>query len=245
MTFSVLTCVLGEPAALEATRDSLLPFLSPGVTWTLKFAANSSAEFIARFAHRHVFCHQSSDSSVYDAMNQGLAHMAADFYCVLGAGDLIEGAGLQQLLTRLAQAPAPTACFAPLVYAQSGVVWTPAPQELPVRMSCPHPGVVLGVQGSRDVGGFDLGYKIAGDYDLISRYVRRFGFGETQSLPLVRFAGGGLSDVRAFEGTLEEELIRMRVWQSHEYAVQARLLRRTTLITTSLLDQVAQLHSPR
>lgn len=243
MLFSVLTCVLGAPDALEATRVSLLPHLSPQVSWTLKFAANTPAEFIAHFEHPHVHCLQSRDTSVYDAMNQGLHGMEADYYCVLGAGDTLQADGLQQLLQRLAQPDAPAACFAPIVYAGSGTVWTPSPHELPVRMSCPHPGAVLGVGRSREAGGFDPGYKIAGDYDLISRYVRRFGFGENLTQPLVRFAGGGLSDTRAFEGTLEEELIRMRIWKAHEYAVHARLMRRSALIACSLFDQVAQLHS--
>ena len=243
MLFSVLTCVLGAPDALEATRDSLLPYLSPQVSWTLKFAANTPAEFIARFEHPHVHCLQSRDTSVYDAMNQGLHGMEADFYCVLGAGDTLEADGLQQLLQRLAQPDAPAACFAPIVYAGSGTVWTPSPHELPVRMSCPHPGAVLRIDRSRELGGFDARYQIAADYDHLSRYVRAFGGGQTESAPLVRFAGGGMSEVRAFEGTLEEELIRMRVWKSHEYAVYARLMQRTATVAVSLFDQVARMHS--
>lgn len=243
MTLSVLTCVLGEPESLTQTYDSLKPLLCNAFTWTLKFAANSSAEFINRFEREYVKCHSAEDRSIYQAMNQGLEHMQADHYVVLGAGDEIIPAGLEVLQSALTASPDLSSAFAPIVWRDQGTVWQPVPAEIPVRMSCPHPGTVLRVDHSRALGGFDSSYRIAADYDHICRYVREHGVGPTLSTPLVRFAGGGMSEVRAFEGTLEEELIRMRVWKSHEFAVQSRLLRRIAQLSGSLLDQLAQVHA--
>lgn len=243
MRISILTCVLGEPEALIQTLESLRPLLSPDISWTLKFASSSSKSFISQFEIEYVFCHQQDDRSIYQAMNQGIEIMESDYYFVIGAGDEVDAAGLAEALFALKNKETTTALFAPILWREHGTVWTPNPSELPVRMACPHPGAILRVDYSKAIGGFDAGYRIAADYDHLSRYVRQYGFGKTLSASLVTFAGGGMSEVRAFEGTLEEELIRMRVWKSHEYAVQARLLRRTASIASSLFDQVARLHA--
>lgn len=243
MHLSILTCVLGTPESLHQTFASLKPLLSPRLTWTLKFAATTPEDFQRQFASDHVVCHSLADRSIYEAMTQGLERMEADYYFVLGAGDQVNAAGLQEVLATLDSGAAPEALFCPIIWSDLGVVWAPNPAELPVRMACPHPGAVLRRDRSLAIGGFDPGYRIAADYDHLSRYVRAHGMGQTLPTPLALFAGGGMSEVRAFEGTLEEELIRMRVWKSHEYAVHARLLKRSTQIATSLFDQVAQLHS--
>lgn len=242
MSLSVLTVVLGNPDALTATFSSLKPFLSPDFFWTLKFSSSTSNEFLSQFEHPFVAIHQGPDCSIYDAMNQGLKHIPTSHYFVLGAGDTVLASGLNRLVSlRLAQQNFGP-IFAPIIWSDSGFVLAPMPNDLSIRMSCPHPGAILSVEKSLEVGGFDTGYKIAADYDHLCRYVKAYGAGLTLDAPLVQFAGGGMSEVRAFEGALEEELIRMRVWNSHEYAVHARILRRTTLIASSLFDQVAQLH---
>jgi hypothetical protein len=243
MSLSVLTCVLGKPEVLHATFSSLKPFLSPDFFWTLKFSSSTPDEFVSQFEHPFVTIRQGPDRSIYDAMNQGLQHVPTTHYFVLGAGDTVLSSGLDKLISLRLSPKDTDPVFTPIVWSHSGVVWVPFSGELSTRMSCPHPGAVLSVEKSREIGGFDTGYRIAADYDHLSRYVKAYGTGTTLDAPLVQFAGGGMSEVRAFEGTLEEELIRIRVWNSHEYAVHARLLRRTTLIASSLFDQVAQLHT--
>lgn len=242
MSLSVLTCVLGKPDSLHETFSSLKPFLSPEFFWTLKFSSSTPSDFVSHFTHPFVAIHQEPDRSIYEAMNQGLEKIISSHYFVLGAGDTVITSGLNQLISLNLTQRDIGPIFAPILWSDRLAVWTPMSGDLSVRMSCPHPGAVLSAGKSREIGGFDTGYKIASDYDHLSRYVKAYGVGETLGTPLVQFAGGGMSEVRAFEGTLEEELIRMRVWHSHEYAVHSRLLKRSALIASSLFDQVAQLH---
>jgi hypothetical protein len=244
MKLSILTCVLGEPEALIRTFESVAPFLGPNLGWTVKFSTDSSEVFIERFRNIYVSCHRSSDVSLYDAMNQGLELLNSDYYFVIGAGDEIVPTGVQCLLADMASNTDQAAYFAPVLSSSHGL-YLPAPSELRTRMSCPHPGAVLNSNKSREIGGYDFGYKIAADYDHLCRYVQKFGTGMVTNMPLVNFAAGGMSEVRAFEGALEEELIRMRVWRSHEFAVKARLLRTFSMVAASLFDQVAQLHTPK
>ena len=228
MTLSVLTCVLGDPEPLQATFDSLKPWLGPGFTWTLKFSDTSSEAFVRRFEGPHVHILKTRDRSLYEAMNQGLSHLASERYLVLGAGDTLLQDGMRALMELPAPGPDdPRARFAPVFLEALRTVAQPDPAEMPVRMACPHPGAILSVARSRAIGGFDRHYRIAADYDHLSRYVRQFGPGEVLRIPpLVRFAAGGMSQQHGFEGMLEEELIRKRIWKAQDSDVLLRFQQR-------------------
>lgn len=67
-------------------------------------------------------------------------------------------------------------------------------------------------------------YEIASDYDHLCRYTNAFRNCLVSRTVMTNFKGGGLSEIRSFEGALEEELIRMRIFKSKELAVRSRLL---------------------
>jgi hypothetical protein len=238
-TVSILTCVLGEQPEVFRTQDSLQSHLSPSFRWVIKFTEGVSDAFLARLARPYITCHRQLDRGLYDAMNQGLALLDTDYYFVLGAGDQLHAPGAQALLPLLASAQLEPAYFAALIHTAQRSVLMPAPEEIHSRMACPHPSSVLRVDNSRKIGGFDERYMIASDYDHLCRYVHQFGRGRTIAEPLVLYAGGGLSERRALEGMLEEELIRLRIWQSGDLVTQARLLVRAAGYAASVLNHVS------
>lgn len=229
MTISILTCVLGDPDALHATSASLKPWLGPSLSWTIKFSETSTDAFVRSFAGSHVEVVRRADRSVYDAMNQGLELLRADRYFVIGAGDTVTEPGMRRMTDLLAgDALDHSAFLAPILLEASNRVFAPQPDTLRVRMSCPHPGAILEVAKSRAIGGFDTTYRVAADYDHLSRYVLRFGPPRVLDMPpLVSFAAGGISERQSLEGYLEEELIRKRVWKAPDLAVHGRMLERS------------------
>jgi glycosyltransferase len=229
MRISVLTCVTGEPESLERTRESLRPFLNPAFKWIIKFSGASSPDFIRRFESAHTEITQREDKSLYEAMNQGLELLRTELYFVIGAGDRILPEG-GKALSRLqgGNGLSQTANFAPAFLEASKQVFAARPGEISRRMSCPHPGAILNVANSRDIGGFDTSYRIASDYDHLSRYLLRFPRHEVLDVPpIVSCSAGGISEIRALEGYLEEELIRKRVWKATDLATYGRILERS------------------
>lgn len=238
-TLSIFTCVIGEPAVLRDTATSISPWLSEHINWIIKFSDKTSKQFVDGFSGAHIKIHQAADSSLYDALNQCLTLSQNDYYMVLGAGDKLIPAGaasINKLLTNNAlSAPA---YHAPLFLEFGSHTFHPNPGELKYRMSCPHPSSLLKVSNSIAIGGFDTSYKIAADYDHLSRYSITFGSGEILNTPPpVSYLGGGISDVRALESYLEATLIRQRVWNASDIQIFGDLLKYTA---TTISDTIAQ-----
>lgn len=155
--------------------------------------------------HRHAALRWTSepDAGIYDAMNKGLAAADGDYVWFLNADDMVAdpqalGALLAELRSREADVvlcdvdmvdPADTGRVLRRFAARSrwprfGLGWHP-----------PHPGFVARRRLLRDVGGFDLGYRIAADYDLMLRVLDRPAV-RVVDLPrtLTHMRAGGLSN---------------------------------------------------
>lgn len=228
-TISILTCVLGEPQALRVTADSIKPYLSDRINWIIKFSDKSDKKFVESFAGKHINIYQKKDSSLYDALNQCLESCDGDYYIVLGAGDTILPDGMRVLLEMLnAGSMTGVSYHAPILFNSTGAISNPNPGALKHFMSCPHPSSLYKVKNSLAINGFDSSYRIAADYDHMSRYALTFGEGLLiNSPPLVSFMGGGLSDIRALESHLEATLVRMRVWKTPDIRIYGDLLHET------------------
>lgn len=238
-TLSIFTCVIGEPAVLRDTAASISPWLSQHINWIIKFSDKTSKQFVDGFSGAHIKTYQAADSSLYDALNQCLTLSESDYYMVLGAGDKLipdGAASINNLLTNNAlSAPA---YHAPLFLEFGNHTFHPNPSELKYRMSCPHPSSLLKVSNSIAIGGFDTSYKIAADYDHLSRYSITFGNGQILNTPPpVSYLGGGMSDVRALESYLEATLIRQRVWNTSDIQIFGDLLKYTA---TTISDTITQ-----
>lgn len=145
---------------------------------------------------------------------------------VLGAGDMLLPGGMDALCLMLAEGGLLAPSYhAPILFSQTSAVSEPQPQAMKNFMSCAHPTSLLRVKNSLAIGGYDARYQIAADYDHMSRYAIAHGYGDVLNIPpLVSFMGGGLSDVRALEGYIEENLVRIRVWNTPDIRILGDLL---------------------
>lgn len=225
-TISIISCVTGEPESLRKTAESIKPHLSGRLNWIIKFSDKSAKGFVEGFKASHIHVYQQADSSLYEAINQSLKLCNSEFYMVLGAGDMLLPEGMEELRARIdSNSLCAPSYHAPVLFAATGAVSMPQPDAIKYFMSCSHPSSLLKVKNSIAINGFNLDYQIASDYDHLSRYAIAFGMGEALNIPpLVSFMGGGLSDVRALEGYIEENLIRIRVWKTPDIRITGDLL---------------------
>jgi hypothetical protein len=224
---TIVTGALNGDPNLSISATSILPQIKPGkVNWLIK---NSTSELNGCLADYRscagVEIVAQNDSSLYQGLNQALEHIDGGYFMVLGAGDSLCANAADFILACLTENPNLDSFYFAVQLAKSGQILQPRPPEITHRMACPHPGAVLSVSNARALGGFDERYQIAADYDLLCRYLFKHSASGWSDHIAVNYMGGGISETRAIEGFLEEELIRSRVFKSPKIAVCDRSLR--------------------
>jgi len=156
-------------------------------------------------SHRgpHVRMISERDRGVYDAMNKGLFHARGDIIGFLNADDLYSD---QQVLSDIAEKfsdPRIDAVFGDLDYVTTDLkrvvrCWRSrpfSPGDFGRGWLPPHPTLFIRRSVYQRLGGFDLSYGTAADFDLMNRFFTR---GRLRSVhiprTLVRMRVGGLSN---------------------------------------------------
>jgi hypothetical protein len=244
-TLTIVTAALNCDENISISAKSILPQIKSGkVNWLIK---NSTSKFNGCLADYRNFpgikLIAQSDSSLYQGLNQALEHIDDGYFMVLGAGDSLSTDAADFISKCLIENPNLESFYFAVQLAKTGQVLLPRPPEIMHRMACPHPGAVLSVQKARALGGFDERYQIAADYDLLCRYLVKHSASGWVDHTVVNYLGGGISETRAIEGFLEEELIRSRVFKSPQIAVCERSLHYFASVKHTLQHLKAN-HSP-
>lgn len=224
MNISIITVVKEDTDDLFVTWNSIFPFLSNKFKWIIKYSSICSAEFIEKMPkNNNLIKVQSSDRSLYDAINQSLEICETDYYMVIGAGDFLSSS-FNEILDDLSHNQGREAYFYGCNLLRGSNNLYPDFNQINTRMSCPHPSSILKVSNSLSIGGYSSSYYIASDYEHLCNYIKNYTNLYQSNLIAVMFMGGGISDKRALEGMLEEELIRIRIFGSTPFGVYGRLL---------------------
>jgi hypothetical protein len=208
---SVITALKGVDVDIEETAASL-PVELGDVEWLIKSDLGFVDQRLAKFARsENVRIIASADRSLYQALNQALAIARGRYFIVLGSGDLLREGSIPRLIETVRTADN-QACsvFFPVFMRAHGKVFAARPQLLHTGMTTPHPGAVLVTQNALQIGGFDERYRIASDYDLLCRYIKRWPRAIISDQVIVDFKGGGISDVLSAESSIEAALVRQR-----------------------------------
>ena len=209
---AVITPLLNSNVIVRETYESLAPQLSADLCWFVKNSCVDSANVLNFLKEQqHISYVEQPDSSLYEALNQALGLVDADFYVVLGAGARLPAHAASVLLACIAQFTANHAFFFAAKRYPIDLTFLPRPEFLTAFMSTPHPGALLKVENSIEIGGYDVRYKIAADYDHLCRYTQRFPICGKNDFVLTNYLGGGISESRQLEGYIESSLVRLRV----------------------------------
>lgn len=155
-----------------------------------------------------------SDSGLYDAMNKGLATARGTYVEFLGADDRLAPGALAAVAAALAVEPPPhIVCGSTRVIGPHGT-WGEAPRKvlrrgLAQRAPSRHQSIFTRREDLAALGGFDLRYRIAADYDL---YLRLLDAGASEALigdQLSEFRLGGASSVSAWDTARDYRDVRI------------------------------------
>jgi hypothetical protein len=240
LTIVIVSLDIGAP--LAKTVDSCLPILSDQVKLLIKlkerYGINSTniAQLLGQSPHIKVV--RSVDNGIYQGMNQALQRLRTGFVLFLGAGDVVYPDKFGSALDALGRFDAIPVHFFPTIMASWPGTWFPQPEAMSRRMACPHAGSIIRVELLAELGGFDVRYSIAADYELLSRVlIAGIPYRVHQNPPFVGCSGGGISETRFLEAHLEEELARIRVWRGGYHDALNRLKVYLNSIAFKLLER--------
>lgn len=163
------------------------------------------------------------DQGIYDAMNKGLRLASGDFVGFLNADDMFASRSVLAAIAHEAAAPArPDAIYGDLQYVATQpphqIVrhWRSGPYS-PARLGFgwmpPHPTFYLRRSRLEAIGEFDIGFRIAADYDFMLRCLNQPDFRVAYiSEVLVRMRTGGASNrsLKALARKTTEDLTALR-----------------------------------
>jgi len=203
---SVITAVYNSQNVLQ---DALLSSLSqsyPHVERIIMDGASSDGTMalVNRYSDQLDVIVSELDSGMYDALNKGIACARGDVVGFLHADDVYADSGV---LARVAAAfadPEVDAVYGDLVYVRrnnpSQILryWKAGeytPEKLKHGWMPPHPTFYVRRSVYEQLGGFDLSYRIAADYDCMLRFLSR-GALRCMYIPevLVKMRAGGVSN---------------------------------------------------
>lgn len=147
---------------------------------------------------------QKGISGVYQAINQGLKHVQAEYVVVLSANDSLDLESFSKVTDSLNQSKGWDAVFAKVeMVNKNGRVMrsydVPSRRFLAQFLAifgwmAPHPGTFYRSEIIRSLGGYSESFKICGDFDLFWRFMQLHPRVTTLDAVVVRMSTGGLSN---------------------------------------------------
>lgn len=155
------------------------------------------------------------DQGAYDAMNRGVDAATGEFIVVLNSDDLFHDADVFHKLDQMQYLQNLEFIASPVLYTGSSGQTTRRVSRgfsrVLLTMPFGYSGLVMRRKLFLDLGGFDLNFKIASDYDLVLRMLLAGAKGGVLKTAFVTFAEGGLSaDISALDA--EKVSIWMKIY---------------------------------
>ena len=226
MRISIITVAYNSASTIGDTLKSIAAQTHPDIEYIVIDGASKDGTLDLVRAHgtRVAKLVSEPDRGIYDAMNKGLALATGDFVGFLNGDDMLASPDVVAQIARAAADPGVDAVCGDLVYVRQDdptqVVryWRCGeftPSRLRFGWMPPHPTLYVRRSRLAGFGAFDLGLRIAADYDFMLRYLGRSGT-RVAYVPqvLVRMRTGGASN-RSLRALLKKSREDLRALQQN------------------------------
>lgn len=205
MKISIITSVFNNEINIEETINSVLSQTYPNIEYIIVDGASTDGtlEIINRYKDRVIVISE-QDNGIYDGLNKGIALATGDVIGFLHSDDLYQDIHVIEKVAMAFLKNDVDSVYGDLVYVKKNDTkkvtryWKSGEFSI-LRLSQgwmpPHPTLYIKRHIYEQYGFFDTSFKIAGDYDLMLRFLGKH-LMSTFYIPsiLVRMRGGGESN---------------------------------------------------
>ena len=190
MKFSIITVVLNNKETTQDAMNSVLSQEYNNLEYIIVDGASTDGtvevikKVVKRFPERNIKFISEKDDGIYDAMNKGIRLATGEVVGLLNGDDVYNGKTVLKKVADVFANPSVDSCYADLVYVDKhnlnkvirywkscdyqdglfGKGWAP-----------PHPTFFVRKKVYEEYGIFDLDYKLAADFELIVRFLGKYG----------------------------------------------------------------------
>jgi glycosyltransferase involved in cell wall biosynthesis len=180
MKISVVTVCFNAAGTIEDTLRSVAEQNYPNVEHLVIDGGSTDAtrDIVRRFSRSVSKFHSGSDQGIYDAMNIGLGMATGDFVMFLNADDRYANPGSISAMANGLRCSGAQTAYADISYVAADDPsrrlrrWRSGEYRrgaFAAGWAPPHPAFVASRSVLRNLGGFDLRYRLAADFDLMMR----------------------------------------------------------------------------
>jgi glycosyltransferase involved in cell wall biosynthesis len=214
---TVITVVFNAAGVIQRTLDSVQQQRYKNIEHIVidGGSTDGTVEIIRQARARLGFWSSRPDSGIYQAMNQGLAEAKGDLVGMLNAGDSYPPDAIADMVDAWRDSPQGDVYHGNvcLVARRGGYQQILLPdidyRLLALKMTLNHPGSFVSRNAYLQYGNYDEKYKIAGDFDLFSRFYLKGASFRYLDRTMAIMSEGGISQARARDSASECHAIRI------------------------------------
>jgi glycosyltransferase len=225
MKISVITATYNCGKTLRTTLESMAAQTHPDIEHLVidGGSRDDTMDLVKGWTAHPIIWESGKDKGIYDALNKGIAKASGEIVGFLHADDVLQDAQVLEKIARAFDDAEVQAVYGDLVYvAQDNLdqvirTWRSGPFQVGLLRQGwmpPHPTFYVRRSLYERLGGFDLQYRIAADYDNMLRMLRgESGQGiRAAYIPevLVRMRTGGISN-RSLRNILQKSGEDLRI----------------------------------
>jgi len=245
MKISIITVVYNNEKTIKDAIESVLSQTYNDIEYIIidGNSKDKTVEIINKFKNQLGYFVSEPDKGLYDAMNKGIKIAKGDIIGILNSDDLYQDSNvISEVMDFFQRDKALDILYGNLVYVKSdntnNVVrnWKSKSYynnffehaNVP-----PHPSLFVKKGVYNDAGMFDLEFKIAADYELMLRILKRHNFKSIYiDRLIVRMRLGGASN-GSFLGIIKQNQEVLRAWEKNAlsspfYLMPLRILKKTS-----------------
>lgn len=205
MTISIITATYNSSATIKDTLESIRKQNYPNIEHLIIDGASkdNTLEIVHQYSHVSL-CISEKDKGIYDAMNKGIGLAKGDIIGILNSDDFYAN---NEVLDKVARTFEETSCdavYGDLQYVDAANtdrvvrLWKSGhyhPGDFKWGWMPPHPSFFVRKELYEKFGNFNLYMKTAADYELMLRFIHKYG-AKLAYLPevLVKMRTGGASN---------------------------------------------------
>lgn len=224
---SIITVSFNSRKTIRETIESVISIKDSSIEYIVidGDSRDGTQEIVREYwAHVDHFVSE-KDQGIFDAMNKGL-FLAQGQYCLfLNSDDYLQTSDFPRILERLRKGTCEWLFGNVNVVTEQGEpygVITPNPQLLNSRhllfMPIAHPGAIMRTASLQALRGFDFAFGNSADYELLLRYLEKYGKGEKVELTLSNYRLGGVSAHPSYRKLREH----WKIWSAHNYPLPVK-----------------------